>query len=92
MILTLQHFWMKQGCILLQPYDIEMGAATFHPTTVLHALGTKPWRAAYVQPSRRPSDGRYGKNPIRVQHYYQYQVILKPSPNNIQELSFNSLV
>lgn len=81
---------MNQGCIILHPYDMEMGAGTFHPTTVMHTLNTHPWRAAYIQPSRRPSDGRYGKNPIRTQHYYQYQVILKPSPRDVQDLSFNS--
>jgi glycyl-tRNA synthetase alpha chain len=85
-ILTLHNFWARQGCVILQPYDVEMGAGTFHPATTLRALGPKPWRAAYVQPSRRPSDGRYGENPNRLQHYYQYQALLKPSPENIQEL------
>ena len=85
-ILTLHDFWARQGCVILQPYDVEMGAGTFHPATTLRALGPKPWKAAYVQPSRRPSDGRYGENPNRLQHYYQYQVILKPSPDDIQEL------
>ncbi|MEO6423725.1 MAG: glycine--tRNA ligase subunit alpha [Candidatus Nitrotoga sp.] len=90
-ILTLQQFWDKQGCALLQPYDIEMGAGTFHTATFLRAIGPEPWRAAYVQPSRRPKDGRYGENPNRLQHYYQYQVALKPSPDNIQELYLDSL-
>ncbi len=85
-ILTLHDFWAKQGCVILQPYDVEMGAGTFHPATTLRALGPKHWRAAYVQPSRRPSDGRYGENPNRLQHYYQYQVIVKPSPADAQEL------
>jgi glycyl-tRNA synthetase alpha chain len=85
-ILTLHDFWARQGCVVLQPYDVEMGAGTFHPATTLRALGPKPWRAAYVQPSRRPSDGRYGENPNRLQHYYQYQVIIKPSPDDAQEL------
>jgi glycyl-tRNA synthetase alpha chain len=85
-ILTLHDFWAKQGCVILQPYDVEMGAGTFHPATTLRALGPKPWRAAYVQPSRRPSDGRYGENPNRLQHYYQYQVIIKPSPDDAQAL------
>ncbi len=85
-ILTLHAFWARQGCAILQPYDVEMGAGTFHPATTLRALGPKPWRAAYVQPSRRPSDGRYGENPNRLQHYYQYQVIIKPSPADAQEL------
>jgi glycyl-tRNA synthetase alpha chain len=91
LILTLQQFWAKQGCVLLQPYDLEVGAGTFHPATTLRALGPKPWKAAYVQPSRRPTDGRYGENPNRLQHYYQFQVILKPSPANIQELYLQSL-
>lgn len=91
LILTLQQFWSEQDCAILQPYDMEMGAGTFHPATTLRALGPKPWRAAYVQPSRRPSDGRYGENPNRLQHYYQFQVILKPSPENIQELYLDSL-
>jgi glycyl-tRNA synthetase alpha chain len=90
-ILTLQHFWANQGCVLLQPYDMEMGAGTFHPATTLRALGPKPWNCAYVQPSRRPKDGRYGENPNRLGHYYQYQVILKPSPDNLQELYLESL-
>jgi glycyl-tRNA synthetase alpha chain len=91
LILTLQHYWAKQGCVLLQPYDMEMGAGTFHPATTLRALGPTPWRAAYVQPSRRPKDGRYGENPNRFQHYYQYQVILKPSPADIVDLYLGSL-
>ena len=91
LILTLQHFWAEQGCVILQPYDMEMGAGTFHPATALRALGPKAWNAAYVQPSRRPKDGRYGENPNRLQHYYQFQVILKPSPDNIQELYLDSL-
>ena len=91
LILTLQQFWAKQGCVLMQPYDVEVGAGTFHPATTLRALGPKPWKAAYVQPSRRPTDGRYGENPNRLQHYYQFQVILKPSPANIQELYLDSL-
>jgi glycyl-tRNA synthetase alpha chain len=86
LILRLQNFWSRQGCVLLQPYDVEMGAGTFHPATTLRALGPKPWRAAYVQPSRRPTDGRYGENPNRLQHYYQYQVIMKPSPADAQDL------
>ena len=90
-ILDLQTFWARQGCVLLQPYDMEMGAGTFHPATTLRCLGDKPWNAAYVQPSRRPGDGRYGENPNRVQHFYQFQVILKPSPENIQELYLESL-
>ena len=91
LILTLQRFWGAQGCALLQPYDMEMGAGTFHPATALRSLGPKPWSAAYVQPSRRPKDGRYGENPNRLQHYYQFQVIMKPSPANIQELYLASL-
>jgi glycyl-tRNA synthetase alpha chain len=90
-ILTLQTYWGKQGCALLQPYDMEVGAGTFHTATFLRALGPEPWRAAYVQPSRRPKDGRYGENPNRLQHYYQYQVALKPSPTDIQELYLQSL-
>jgi glycyl-tRNA synthetase alpha chain len=86
LILGLHAFWAAQGCVILQPYDMEMGAGTFHPATTLRALGSKPWRAAYVQPSRRPSDGRYGENPNRLQHYYQYQVIMKPSPADAQDL------
>ena len=92
LILTLQHFWAEQGCVILQPYDMEVGAGTFHPATTLRALGPKPWHAAFVQPSRRPKDGRYGENPNRLQHYYQFQVILKPSPPDIQELYLESLV
>ncbi len=91
LILALQRFWAGQGCVILQPYDLEMGAGTFHPATTLRALGPKPWRAAYVQPSRRPKDGRYGENPNRLQHYYQFQVIIKPSPPDLQELYLNSL-
>ena len=91
LILTLQDFWAKQGCVILQPYDIEMGAGTFHPATALRALGPKPWKAGYVQPSRRPSDGRYGDNPNRLQHYYQFQVILKPAPADSQALYLASL-
>ena len=90
-ILNLQKFWSKQGCIILQPYDMEVGAGTFHPATTLRSLGPKPWKAAYVQPSRRPTDGRYGDNPNRLQHYYQFQVIIKPSPLNIKKLYLNSL-
>ncbi len=90
-ILTLQAFWAKQGCVVLQPYDMEMGAGTFHPATTLKCLGEAPWSVAYVQPSRRPTDGRYGDNPNRVQHFYQFQVILKPSPANIQGLYLESL-
>jgi len=91
LILTLQHFWAAQGCVVLQPYDMEVGAGTFHPATTLRSLGPNPWRAAYVQPSRRPKDGRYGENPNRLQHYYQFQVILKPSPADIQDLYLESL-
>ena len=90
-ILNLQKFWSKKGCIILQPYDMEVGAGTFHPATTLRSLGTKPWKAAYVQPSRRPTDGRYGDNPNRLQHYYQFQVLIKPSPENIKKLYLNSL-
>lgn len=90
-ILKLQTFWGQQGCVLLQPYDIEVGAGTFHTATFLRAIGPEPWNAAYVQPSRRPKDGRYGANPNRLQHYYQYQVVLKPSPANIQDLYLESL-
>ena len=90
-ILRLQTFWDKQGCALLQPYDIEVGAGTFHTATFLRAIGPEPWKAAYVQPSRRPKDGRYGENPNRMQHYYQYQVVLKPAPDNILELYLGSL-
>lgn len=89
-ILTLHRFWARQGCAILQPYDMEVGAGTFHPATTLRALGPKPWAAAYVQPSRRPSDGRYGENPNRLQHYYQYQVIIKPSPADAQDLLLES--
>ncbi len=91
LILTLHDYWAKQGCVILQPYDMEVGAGTFHPATTLRALGPKPWNAAYVQPSRRPTDGRYGENPNRLQHYYQYQVLLKPSPPDLQELYLGSL-
>jgi len=91
MILKLHSFWSAQGCLILQPYDMRMGAGTFHPATTLRALGPEPWKAAYVQPSRRPTDGRYGENPNRLQHYYQYQVILKPNPENLQELYLQSL-
>ncbi len=91
LILTLQLYWAEQGCVVLQPYDVEVGAGTFHPATVLRALGPKPWNAAYVQPSRRPTDGRYGENPNRLQHYYQFQAVLKPSPPNIQDLYLKSL-
>jgi glycyl-tRNA synthetase alpha chain len=91
MILRLHAFWSAQGCLILQPYDMRMGAGTFHPATTLRALGPEPWKAAYVQPSRRPTDGRYGENPNRLQHYYQYQVILKPNPENLQELYLQSL-
>jgi glycyl-tRNA synthetase alpha chain len=92
LILTLQSYWARQGCVLVQPYDLEMGAATFHPVTALRALGPEPWNAAYVQPSRRPKDGRYGENPNRLQHYYQFQVILKPSPEDVLERYFQSLI
>ena len=91
-ILNLQKFWSKQGCIILQPYDMEVGAGTFHPATTLRSLGTQPWKAAYVQPSRRPTDGRYGENPNRLQHYYQFQVLIKPSPENIKKLYLNSQI
>lgn len=91
LILALQDYWAQQGCVILQPYDMEMGAGTFHPATFLRAIGPEPWRAAYVQPSRRPTDGRYGENPNRLQHYYQFQVLLKPSPDNIQDLYLGSL-
>ena len=90
-IFKLQKFWSDNGCVILQPYDIEVGAGTFHPATTLRSLGTKPWQAAYVQPSRRPTDGRYGENPNRLQHYYQFQVIIKPSPKDIQKLYLKSL-
>ncbi|WP_293806995.1 glycine--tRNA ligase subunit alpha [uncultured Bosea sp.] len=91
LLLTLQRFWAERGCVVLQPYDMEVGAGTFHPATTLRALGPKSWRAAYVQPSRRPKDGRYGENPNRLQHYYQFQVILKPSPPDLQQLYLDSL-
>jgi len=91
LLITLQRFWADQGCLIGQPYDIEVGAGTFNPATLLRALGPEPWNAAYVEPSRRPTDGRYGENPNRLQHYYQYQVIMKPSPKNIQELYLGSL-
>ena len=91
LIFELQQYWSGQGCVIAQPYDMEMGAGTFHPATFLRAIGPEPWRAAYVQPSRRPTDGRYGENPNRLQHYYQFQVLLKPSPDNIQELYLESL-
>jgi glycyl-tRNA synthetase alpha chain len=91
LILTLHQFWAAQGCVILQPYDMEVGAGTFHPATTLRALGPKHWKAAYVQPSRRPKDGRYGENPNRLQHYYQYQVIMKPSPRDLQDLYLRSL-
>ena len=91
LILTLHQFWAAQGCVILQPYDMEVGAGTFHPATTLRALGPKHWKAAYVQPSRRPKDGRYGENPNRLQHYYQYQVIMKPSPPDLQDLYLRSL-
>ena len=91
LILTLQTFWAEQGCVILQPYDMEVGAGTFHPATTLRSLGPKPWKAAYAQPSRRPTDGRYGENPNRLQHYYQFQVIIKPSPPDMQDLYLKSL-
>ncbi|PWE17625.1 glycine--tRNA ligase subunit alpha [Marinicauda salina] len=91
LIFRLQRYWAEQGCVILQPYDTEVGAGTLHPATTLRSLGSKPWRAAYVQPSRRPSDGRYGENPNRLQHYYQFQVLLKPSPNDLQDLYLGSL-
>jgi glycyl-tRNA synthetase alpha chain len=91
LILALQNFWARQGCVILQPYDMEVGAGTFHPATTLRSLGPRPWKAAYVQPSRRPKDGRYGENPNRLQHYYQFQVILKPSPDDLQDLYLSSL-
>ncbi|MDI6712308.1 MAG: glycine--tRNA ligase subunit alpha [Anaerosomatales bacterium] len=90
-ILGLSRYWADQGCVVLQPYDVEVGAGTFHPATTLRSLGPDPWRTAYVQPSRRPTDGRYGENPNRLQHYYQYQVILKPSPDDVLDLYFDSL-
>ncbi|QKT03633.1 glycine--tRNA ligase subunit alpha [Ectothiorhodospiraceae bacterium 2226] len=91
LILALQNYWAARGCVLLQPYDMEVGAGTFHPATFLRAIGPEPWAAAYVQPSRRPTDGRYGENPNRLQHYYQFQVVIKPSPDDIQELYLGSL-
>ncbi|MCF6777013.1 glycine--tRNA ligase subunit alpha [Thiotrichales bacterium 19X7-9] len=91
MIFALQNYWAEQGCIIVQPYDMEVGAGTFHPATFLRSIGPEPWNAAYVQPSRRPTDGRYGENPNRGQHYYQFQVVMKPSPDNIQELYLGSL-
>ena len=90
-VMSLQKFWGKYGCVLLQPYDVEVGAGTFHPATTLRSLGPNPWKAAYVQPSRRPTDGRYGENPNRLQHYYQFQVIIKPSPKNIKNIYLKSL-
>ena len=90
-IMSLQKFWGNYGCVILQPYDLEVGAGTFHPATTLRSLGNKPWKAAYVQPSRRPTDGRYGENPNRLQHYYQFQVIIKPSPDNIKQIYLKSL-
>jgi len=92
LIFALQHYWSRQGCVVVQPLDLEVGAGTFHPSTFLRVLGPEPWNTAYVQPSRRPSDGRYGQNPNRLQHYYQFQVMLKPSPANIQDLYLDSLV
>jgi glycyl-tRNA synthetase alpha chain len=91
LILALQQFWAHRGCVIVQPYDMPMGAGTFHPATFLRAVGPEPWSAAYVQPSRRPTDGRYGDNPFRLQHYYQYQVVIKPSPDDIQDLYLESL-
>ncbi|MEE9510659.1 MAG: glycine--tRNA ligase subunit alpha [Gammaproteobacteria bacterium] len=91
LILSLQHYWADRGCVILQPYDMPMGAGTFHPATFLRAIGPEPWSAAYVQPSRRPTDGRYGENPFRLQHYYQLQVVIKPSPDDIQDLYLDSL-
>ena len=90
-ILNLQKFWSKKGCVVLQPYDMDVGAGTFHPATTLRSLGPKPWKTAYVQPSRRPTDGRYGENPNRLQHYYQFQVLIKPSPKDIKKMYLNSL-
>ena len=90
-IFNLQKFWAKRGCVILQPYDLEVGAGTFHPATTLRSLGPKPWKTAYVQPSRRPTDGRYGDNPNRLQHYYQFQVLIKPSPKDIKKMYLNSL-
>ncbi len=91
LIFALERYWAEQGCVILQPYDMEMGAGTFHTATFLRSIGPEPWNAAYVQPSRRPTDGRYGENPNRLQHYYQFQVAMKPSPLNIQELYLRSL-
>jgi len=91
LIFALQQYWAEQGCVIMQPYDMEMGAGTFHTATFLRSIGPEPWNAAYVQPSRRPTDGRYGENPNRLQHYYQFQVAMKPSPKNIQELYLGSL-
>jgi len=91
LILALQAYWMERGCVLLQPYDMAMGAGTFHPATFLRSIGPEPWAAAYVQPSRRPTDGRYGDNPFRLQHYYQFQVVIKPSPDDLQDLYLGSL-
>ena len=91
-IFSLQKYWAKKGCVILQPYDLEVGAGTFHPATTLRSLGPKPWKTAYVQPSRRPTDGRYGDNPNRLQHYYQFQVLIKPSPKDIKKMYLNSLV
>src|SRR5262245_50029906 len=92
LVFRLQTFWGTRGCVVAQPYDMEMGAGTFHPATFLRAIGPEPWRAAYVQPSRRPTDGRYGQNPNRLQHYFQFQVILKPSPADLQDLYLESLL
>src|SRR5579864_5584885 len=91
LIFALQEYWSSRGCVILQPYDMEVGAGTFHTATFLRAVGPEPWSAAYVQPSRRPTDGRYGDNPFRLQHYYQYQVVIKPSPHDFQELYLGSL-
>src|SRR5262245_26639625 len=91
MLFSLQHYWSEKGCVILQPFDMEVGAGTFHPATFLRAIGPEPWCAAYVQASRRPTDGRYGENPNRFQHYFQFQVVLKPSPDNIQDLYIDSL-
>ena len=91
LILTLHQYWGDKGCVILQPYDMEVGAGTFHPATTLRSVGPRPWAAAYVQPSRRPKDGRYGENPNRLQHYYQYQVVMKPAPANILDLYLGSL-
>ncbi|MCI5139019.1 MAG: glycine--tRNA ligase subunit alpha, partial [Candidatus Electrothrix sp. AR1] len=90
-IAALNSYWASAGCVVMQPYDMEVGAGTFHPATLLKALGPEPWKAAYVQPSRRPTDGRYGENPNRLQHYYQYQVVIKPSPSNVQDMYLESL-